>query len=481
MLRDGSPGVATAAIYARISADSEKLGLGVARQESECRKLCAERGFTVVEVFRDNDLSASTGKARPQYKEMLRRVVAGEIRWIVALRSDRLYRYMPDLVDFVRTVQAANADVALVMASDLRLDTADGRTQAYILGAIAAGETEKSGERIRSKEKENAIAGRAHGGVRAWGYNQSQGIRTTNEHEAEVIRDVVRRLLGGQTLRSVAVMLNAAGERTTGGHNFKASVVKRAVLCKYMIGIREHKPKGATRATESKAQWQGIISAADQAMLRAKLNRKGVSENVRPWKRGNFLLSGLLKCSVCGATLIHRKTTQYGYLRYQCPAPPHGKNCVGILQSSVDEFVFNTVKARLDTVAFPVPPEAHVDTSRLDALRAARQENLADVLLKPDDRRAILDNIDAAIEAERATIDDKVANSDDAMVLAEARAHLSRMTEGDFMSMDDVEYTRNLIGAVTSRIEILRTTRRGGTGAGPASERVVITFIPELA
>lgn len=471
----------SAAIYVRISQDSEKLGLGVARQESECRKLCDERGFTVAGVFRDNDLSASTGKARPQYKEMMRRVVAGEVRWIVALRSDRLYRYMPDLVTFVAEVRAANADVALVMATDLRLDTADGRTQAYILGAIAAGEAEKSGERIRSKNKQSASDGLAHGGVRAWGYTQLKGIRTVDVHEATVIKDVVRRLLAGQTLRSVAVMLNNAGERTTGGNTFKASVIKRAVLAKYMIGIREYKPKGATRAIESKAQWPGIITPADQAMLRAKLNRKRTSSNARPWQRGNFLLSGLLKCDVCEATLIHRKTTLHGYLRYQCPQPPHGHHCVGILQSSVDEYVFAQVKARLDQVAFPVPPETHIDTSRIDALRAQRQEYIADLDLPKDVLTERIGYIDEAIDKEVQAINDANVDTDDALVLAEARFKLASMSEGDFMSMaGGVEYTRDLIAAVTTRIVVLKQPPELKYRASPASERVVITFIEAL-
>jgi DNA invertase Pin-like site-specific DNA recombinase len=47
-----------AAIYTRISADSNGDALGVQRQEADARRLCETRGWTVVEVFCDNDRSA---------------------------------------------------------------------------------------------------------------------------------------------------------------------------------------------------------------------------------------------------------------------------------------------------------------------------------------------------------------------------------------------------------------------------------------
>jgi len=46
----------TAAIYTRISSDPNGTALGVKRQEADCRKLAAERGWTVSAVFQDNDL-----------------------------------------------------------------------------------------------------------------------------------------------------------------------------------------------------------------------------------------------------------------------------------------------------------------------------------------------------------------------------------------------------------------------------------------
>ena len=46
------------AIYVRISEDRAGAGLGVARQEQDCRELAARRGWDVHDVYVDNDTEA---------------------------------------------------------------------------------------------------------------------------------------------------------------------------------------------------------------------------------------------------------------------------------------------------------------------------------------------------------------------------------------------------------------------------------------
>ena len=74
-----------AAIYTRISADPNGHALGVQRQEADARKLCEKRGWTVAEVFCDNDRSAfSQRKTRPAYQRMLDAIREDKINIVVA-------------------------------------------------------------------------------------------------------------------------------------------------------------------------------------------------------------------------------------------------------------------------------------------------------------------------------------------------------------------------------------------------------------
>ena len=54
-------------IYVRISQDRQGAELGVVRQEADCRALCERKGWSVVEVYADNDTSAYSGAPRPAW------------------------------------------------------------------------------------------------------------------------------------------------------------------------------------------------------------------------------------------------------------------------------------------------------------------------------------------------------------------------------------------------------------------------------
>ncbi|MEU7381202.1 MULTISPECIES: recombinase family protein [unclassified Streptomyces] len=91
--RRGSSDAVRVGIYTRISKDDEAEGLGVARQEEDCRLHCAARGWEVARVYEDNDLSAYKRKAvRPEFRQMLEDLKAGLIDGVVAWDIDRFTR-----------------------------------------------------------------------------------------------------------------------------------------------------------------------------------------------------------------------------------------------------------------------------------------------------------------------------------------------------------------------------------------------------
>jgi site-specific DNA recombinase len=69
--------VRRAAIYCRISLDRAGAGLGVARQQEDCRELAIRLGWPVAEVYVDNDVSAYSGKPRPAWQQLLAQVGSG--------------------------------------------------------------------------------------------------------------------------------------------------------------------------------------------------------------------------------------------------------------------------------------------------------------------------------------------------------------------------------------------------------------------
>jgi hypothetical protein len=82
-----------AAIYARISNDPGTAnddqprrggnGLGVQRQQDDCRALADQLGWEVVAVHVDNDISAYNGKTRPGFEALLDGMKRGEIEAVL--------------------------------------------------------------------------------------------------------------------------------------------------------------------------------------------------------------------------------------------------------------------------------------------------------------------------------------------------------------------------------------------------------------
>src|SRR4051794_2527084 len=214
-----------AAIYCRISSDPRHDQLGVRRQEEDCRALCERLGWSVAAVFVDDDVSAFSGKRRAGYEAMCQALKDRDVRAAVAWHPDRLHRSPRELEDFITLVEALRAKVSTVQAGEYDLSTPTGRMTARVVGAVARHESEHKGERIKRKMRQNAEAGLPHGGAtRPFGYERD-GI-TIVPAEAKVIRALAKRIVAGETLRSVTVCLNESGVPTVTGKQWATPTVR---------------------------------------------------------------------------------------------------------------------------------------------------------------------------------------------------------------------------------------------------------------
>ena len=135
-----------------------------ARPEVDTR--ARARGFEVVEVFSDVDLSAyKEGVVRPAYEKMLASARSGELDAVVVWKVDRLAR---SLREFVRVTEMLDKyGVALVSMNEL-LDTSSpmGRAMMQIIGVFAELESATISLRTRNAKAHDAAHGRPNGGGR---------------------------------------------------------------------------------------------------------------------------------------------------------------------------------------------------------------------------------------------------------------------------------------------------------------------------
>ena len=311
---------ARAGVYVRLSKDREGLALGVERQEQDCRTLAERRGWEVAGVYSDNDLSATTGKARPSWERLLRDLESGSIQAVVAYSSSRMYRRLRDLLPLLEAVKAnPKVKIATVASGDVDLTTADGRMLANILASVDQAEAERIGERISRKMRELAETGQDKGGPRAFGYEPDRV--TIRESEARLLRDAARDLLAGTvTLRGVATRWNEAGVVTPTGKTGTWSGVRvRQILTSPRVaGLRQSgRGKVLLDSTRNpvKAEWEPIVDEQTWLALRSKF---GSGDGRTHGRERVHSLSGLVYCANDGARMEARPSWQRQPAAYVC-------------------------------------------------------------------------------------------------------------------------------------------------------------------
>lgn len=362
-----------AAIYARQSLDRSGEALAVSRQVLECRELAERNGWEVSEIYQDNDRSATTGKARPEWQRLLADLDAGKHDVLVAWHTDRLYRRLRDLVDLVEIAQRRVLRIATVKASDLDLSTPAGRMVAGLLGSVAAYEGEQKAARQVAANRDRARRGVLLWTRRPFGFDRVGSDVVIVESEAAEIRKAAARVLDGDTLAAIGRDLDARGVRTSTGKAWSVTSVRRALTNPRIAG--RVVSKGEDYGRHGVAILDGETFDRMGAILRDPARK-----SAPPSTEIKHLLSGLVRCGRegCEDAPMWATSNAQGRMIYRCRRCYGGRGL-----ADVDEVVMRTITARLarpDAVDL-LTPDADLDgmRARVTALRA-RRDGLAALL-----------------------------------------------------------------------------------------------------
>ncbi len=330
-----------AAIYARISLDTEGEAKGVTRQVDDCQKLAAELGWTVADEYIDNDISAYSGKHRPEYQRMLDDIKNLTIDGVLVYSLDRLTRRPIEFETFYSVVQSAGLTNVSFVTGNMDLGNDAGLMIGRIQSAVAANQSDATSRRQKRKNDEKAAAGIPHGGYRRpFGFEDDK--ITHRPEEVTVIQMLAGRFLAGESLRSLASWLDQEGVRTVGGGPWRTNVIRLQLMSPRIAGLRSHRGK-----VVGPAVWDPIISVQQRDQILATFDERHRSGRRAPRR---YLLSGLLRCSLCDHRLYSqaRESTR----RYVCTSGPDHGGCgkITIVAQPVEELVAEAVLYRLDTV-----------------------------------------------------------------------------------------------------------------------------------
>lgn len=340
-------------IYARISDDRRGDGKKVSEQIRLCREKAEQLGLTVLRVYREDGVSATQRRPRPEFEKMLKE----RPRSIVVWHQDRLLRTMRDLLKVIDT----GAVVHAVQSDSMDLSTPTGRLIAKTLASIAEFEGDHKAERIKLKYAMRASEGYWQFSKRPFGYEAVKeidpatglAVRVVKQvpHEIEALREGYGLLLEGLSYYELARWWN--------GEVLAGDVPQRRAAAKSMqrdgdeantqrgqaLGARgggvprlwgKKRPGGAVPTVSGKPwtlarvsnmmanpryagfvlmngeeievqegaslQWEPAISREVWAQFEQK---RLLSKVPRTWATSTkYLLSGLLTCGGCGGRLM---------------------------------------------------------------------------------------------------------------------------------------------------------------------------------
>lgn len=393
------------AMYLRQSLDAEGAGLKIDMQRENCLALVEREGWKVdpARIYVDNNVSASSAKARPAYQRLIAAVEAGDVDVVVAWNLDRLTRKPREIEDWLDLHQTRGVNL---MTSEHReridLSTESGRMMLRITASVARHEVERKGRRQRESNQHRRAEGLPPGGRRAFGYTRlavaAASITATRsgadgrqwpafgheplEPEASAVRNGYAMLLAGATLRSIARAWNAEGLTTTTGHAWEPYAVRGVFVNPRYAGLVAP-PRSATSATSAHnlrlvdldaGKWEPLVSPETWAAARDLLADPARRSNpgALPWA----LLSGIATCGVCGGTM------KAGVVRdirvYRCSEAPH----LARKREDADHYITHVVLERLSRpdAAELLADDNAPDLEKLRAELLEAQQGEADVL-----------------------------------------------------------------------------------------------------
>lgn len=327
-----------AGLYCRISRDKVGAGLGVERQEQDCRALAEREGWEVTDLYVDNDISASTGRLRPQYERLLDDLKAGRIDAVVAWHPDRLHRRPDELERFITTVEGAHAEIRTCTAGELDLSTPSGRMVARMLGAAARHEVEHAQERMLRKWAAMRDKGLPHPGARVFGYRP--GGMEIDQREADALRAGARSVLAGQSPAAVAREWNGSGIATSTGGAWTGQSVARVLTRPRHAGLVEH-----DGAVVGSGAWPAIFDTDTYEGVRAVLG-DGVTPKGEQRRTVRLLLSGVAVCGYpveggeCGTPIRGAGSNASGR-RYRCGTGGHLTRLAADLDAHVTDIALD--------------------------------------------------------------------------------------------------------------------------------------------
>lgn len=426
------PDLRVAAAYIRVSTD-DQMELSPDSQLVKIREYAAKNDLLLLPqyIFHDDGISGRAAQKRPGFQQMIAAAKdpSHPFDVIIVWKFSRFARNQEESI-FYKSILRSKCKVDVLSVSEPLIAGPFGSLIERIIEWMDEFYSVRLSEEVKRSMTVNAKKGNLQS-IPPFGYKVEDHALVIVPEEAEIVREIFRRFVGGEAMYALSQSINARGIRTHRGNPFENRTVDYILNNPVYIGKLRWTPTGKTRRDFRNAD--SIIADAshpaiidiptwEAAQARILELKKSYKWHSKPASGRKHWLCGIVRCPTCGSTLAF---TAPHYM--QCNGRLHGKCTTSqhvpvelleeaFIQQLQHDLTFSgSVSCTVHRVSTPDAAQELRQkrarlASRLDRLRDAYLdgvESLADYKSARQQLQTQLDSIDADIKkADAASIPD---------------------------------------------------------------------------
>lgn len=321
--------------YTRVSTAMQVDGYSLDAQKSRMKAYAEFNDYEIVGEYEDAGKSGKSIEGRTDFNRMMEDIKTGkdDVSFVLVFKLSRFGRNAADVLSTLQTMQ--DFGVNLVCVEDGIDSSKDaGKLMISVLSAVA--EIERDNIRVQTMEGriQKAREGRWNGGFAPYGYSLVDGRLEVNEEEAVAIRTIFDQYVNtdmGST--AIAKYLENHGIHKIARQNgknplFDAALIRRILNNPVYSGKIAYGRRKTEKVHGTRNEYHQVEQ--DDFLLVDGLHEALVSDEVweaaqiklvlqaKKYKRVNqgkgekvHLLSGIVKCPVCGVGLYGNKSIKH--------------------------------------------------------------------------------------------------------------------------------------------------------------------------
>jgi len=367
-----------AALYARYSSDNQR-DASIEDQIRLCKERAEQEGYTIIHCYTDHAVSGAS-LMRPGIQALITDSMQGKFDVVISEALDRLSRDQEDIAGIYKRMTFA--DVKILTLSEGWVDNLHiglkGTMNALFLKDLA----DKTRRGLRGRIEQGKS-----GGGNSYGYKVIKTIDDTGEvilgerviipEEATVIRRIFTDYINGKSPQAIAVELNHEavpsprnngwGPSTIHGNRKRGTgILNNELYIGRLVWNRLRyikDPDTGKRVSRHNPENDWIIKQVPHYRIieqdlwdEVKARQKATAQNTRPVQPGNrlgaqkrpkYLLSGIVKCGLCGSNYIIKNNRQLICTSYQTKKTCSNK--VRIQRTDIEGWVLEELRDKLMT------------------------------------------------------------------------------------------------------------------------------------